>query len=220
MVAQAAAHHQIGGYRRIVPPGNQSQDIFDTAQWITAQSAMFAVGDMELVVMHFNSHFNLRRFQIDTSGLRCLHQGAADRPLQIDGAEVVLAMAPGPDGKGFAFQPVSKRFNGFVGHIVKADKRKCPDFLNRRNTRYAQKRLQDRAGESAAIRHFHIHPVPATVHPNLGIQPCQQFSDVLPQVTHLLTTDRFTLDRNFRSGTNKQFHKSEFCRVAYCMERP
>ncbi|ADP99170.1 hypothetical protein HP15_3406 [Marinobacter adhaerens HP15] len=39
-------------------------------------------------------------------------------------------------------------------------------------------------------------------------------------MTHLLATDGFTLDSNFRSGTNKQFHKSEFCRVAYCTERP
>ena len=34
----------------------------------------------------------------------------------------------------------------------------------------------------------------------------------------LLTAYGFALDSNFRSGTNKQFHKSEFCRVAYFME--
>jgi hypothetical protein len=44
---------------------------------------------------------------------------------------------------------------------------------------------------------------------------CQKFTNVLPQVAHLLAADRLALDGNFRSGTNKKFHKSEFCRVAY-----
>ena len=130
----------------------------------------------------------------------------------------MFAMPTGPDGKRLAIQTLRKSRYRLFRNILKTDKGECPDLLNGGDTRNTQKGLDDRPGQATPVGHSHVYPIPTALNADFRIQPCQQFTDVLPQTTHLLTADGFALDSNFRSGTNKQFHKSEFCRVAYFME--
>ena len=161
------------------------------------------MGNVELVIVHFDAHFHFRIFQIDPTGLGGLHQRAADQSLQVNRTEIMLAMAPCTHRKGFAFQSTSKGLYSLGAHVVQVHKRVNRDFLDGGNAGNAGQFINHRAGQAPAFGHVHIYPVPAAIHPDVGIQASQEFPDILPQLAHLLLANGFAFDGHFSGRTNQ-----------------
>src|SRR5690554_8123685 len=166
MAAYTAAHHQVSRYRRIVATGDQCHHGFHGTQRIATQALVTAMGNVELVIVHFDAHFHFRIFQIDPTGLGGLHQRAADQSLQVNRTEIVLTMAPCTYCKGFAFQSTGKGLYGLGAHVVQVHKRVNRDFLDGGNAGNSGKFINHRAGQAPAFGHLHINPVPAAIHPD------------------------------------------------------